>query len=228
MDLSGRVVVVTGAGGALAGSVNSRLHAAGAELLLVDRPGAAEAAAQRVPGSRALALDLTDPASAEALRAQAGGAYALIHTVGTFSAQPAHQASTRELRRLFAVNFDTLFHATTALLPGMLARGEGVILGISAGQALRGEGPGAALYTASKAAVAAFLRSVDAECSGGVSAAVLYPVGTLDTPANRSAMPDADPAGWIDPEEVAASALHLLTRGPRGRLREISVYPAKP
>ena len=38
-------------------------------------------------------------------------------------------------------------------------------------------------------------------------------------------MPDADPRSWIDPRELAATALHLATRGPRGRITEAKVYP---
>jgi NADP-dependent 3-hydroxy acid dehydrogenase YdfG len=47
----------------------------------------------------------------------------------------------------------------------------------------------------------------------------------VDTPGNRQAMPDVDPATWIDPAEIAATVLHLATRGLRGQVREAKVYP---
>jgi len=56
---------------------------------------------------------------------------------------------------------------------------------------------------------------------------ICSPMGTVDTPANRRAMPGADPASMIDPAEIAAALLLCATRGPRGRIAEIAVYPRR-
>ena len=83
-----------------------------------------------------------------------------------------------------------------------------------------------AAYAAAKSAVAGWLRALDDELSGtGVAVSILYPMGVVDTPANRAAMPDTDPGEWIDPDELAAALLFAATRGRRGRVRDLAVHP---
>ena len=65
----------------------------------------------------------------------------LIHTAGTFSAQDAQKASEKEYQALFGANMQTLFHAVQGVLPHMLKQKEGMIVGVSAGQAARMSGP---------------------------------------------------------------------------------------
>jgi len=81
------------------------------------------------------------------------------------------------------------------------------------------------LSAASKAAVAAYLRALRAEVrEQGVRVTTLFPMGALDTPANREAMPEADPSGWIDLKDLAATILHAAERDPRGHVGELKVY----
>jgi NADP-dependent 3-hydroxy acid dehydrogenase YdfG len=102
----------------------------------------------------------------------------------------------------------------------------GLLLGVSAPAAEEG-GANVGLYAASKAAVAAYLKSLDAELQEeGVRTSVLYPMGVVDTEANRSAMPDGDPDDWIAPEELAEGMLHVATRSRRGHIPELKVYAA--
>jgi hypothetical protein len=54
---------------------------------------------------------------------------------------------------------------------------------------------------------------------------VVYPMGSIDTPSNRRSTPDANPEKWIDPTELAETILYLVSRSPRGRIREVMVYP---
>ena len=76
--------------------------------------------------------------------------------------------------------------------------------------------------------MAHLLHSLDAELHGkGVRVAIVYPMGAVDTPANRRDMPDFDPAGYIDPDEIAETIVFAATRGPRARLRELPVWPAR-
>ncbi|MBB6099337.1 NAD(P)-dependent dehydrogenase (short-subunit alcohol dehydrogenase family) [Deinobacterium chartae] len=226
--LHGRKIIVTGAGGALATAVNRALHRAGAELVLVDHGDNARRAVQALGAGVAVTADLGTPEGARVLEAHAEGAYGLVHTVGGFASSPVLEAPPEQLRALFVLNFDTLFHAVRAVVPAMVRAGAGRVIGVSAGQAYRGEGKNAALYTASKSAVAALLRSLDAELAGtGVGAGVLYPMGTIDTPANRAAMPGSDPERWIDPGELARAALFMLSAPEQGRVRELAVHPPR-
>ncbi len=225
-SLNGTTVMLTGAGGALATVIAGELVDQGAELVLVGRGESLARAEDRFPAKAALDLDLTDPSSVEILAKQK--ADALVHTVGAFTAQDAVKATEADLRAMFAVNFDTLFHAVQGTLPYMLKQKEGVVVGVSAGQAARLSGPKAALYTASKAAVSAYLGSLNAEYKDrGVYAATLYPMGSIDTARNRQSIKGADDDTLIDPRELAQAVSFLLRRTPYGHLTELKVYPAK-
>ena len=80
------------------------------------------------------------------------------------------------------------------------------------------------LYAAAKAAVAAYVHAVQDELGGrGIRTAIVYPLGVVETPANREAMPDADRSGWIDPAEIGHALLFAATRGSRGAVTELPV-----
>lgn len=225
-SLQGTTVMLTGAGGALASAIAKELIDQGAELILVGRGEGLARAEERLPAKAVLSLDLADSRSTRELRKHP--ADILVHTVGAYGGQDAQKAKVSDLRAMFSANFDTLFNAVQGVLPHMLGEREGLILGVSAGQAARGSGPKAALYTASKAAVGAYLGSLHAELRDkGVYAATLYPMGALDTPANRQAMPKATDAQFIDVTELAQAVSFLLRRDDRGHLTELKVYPAK-
>jgi NADP-dependent 3-hydroxy acid dehydrogenase YdfG len=83
------------------------------------------------------------------------------------------------------------------------------------------------LYAASKAAVAAYLKSLHAELhEDGVRVSTLYPMGVVDTPANREAMPNGDPNTWITPQELAETMIHAATRTAQGHIQALKVYAA--
>ncbi len=221
-NLSGTTIMLTGAGGALATAVAQELVDAGAELILVGRGESLKRAEDKFPATEVLDLDLGAESSVEELRKHKVDA--LVHTVGSFSMQDAQKATTADLNAMMSANMTTLFHAVQGVLPHMLKQKEGMILGISAGQAARMSGKGAGLYTASKAAVAAYLLSLNDELkSKGVRACVVYPMGAIDTPANREAGLDWD--STIDPRGMAQSIAHALTRTARAHITELKIYP---
>ncbi len=220
--------LVTGAGGALAGAVIARLEGASWRPVLLDRIPV-DTLLERYPGRLVGRADLTDEADTRAevtrLAREADGIDAVINIAGGFAMTSAADVTLADLQKQLALNLVTAVSTTTAVLPGMLERGHGVVIGIAAGQAQDG-GAKVAPYAAAKAGVVAYLRSLDKELAAkGVRAIVVYPMGTLDTPANREAMPDADPAGWIDTGALADAIVYGLTLGPRARLTELKVYP---
>ena len=108
-------------------------------------------------------------------------------------------------------------------LSELAKRKEGFFAAFAAGPAWTGAGPGRALYTAAKTALASLLRSLQGEVEG-VRFLVVYPMGTLDTEANRKAMPEADFSRWIAPELVAEMVVEAAgAKG--GRLLELPIYP---
>lgn len=225
-SLNGTTVMLTGAGGALATAIAQELVDVGAELILVGRGESLERAEDRFPAKAALDLDLTDPSSVEVLARQKPDI--LVHTVGGYRGGDSVKATDAQRRELFALNFDSLFYAVQGVLPHMLKQKDGVILGVASLSAARMSGPRSALYTASKAALSAYLGSLNAEYRDrGVYAATLYPMGSIDTAANRASLKNADDDTLIDPRELAQAVSFLLRRTPYGHLTELKVYPAK-
>ncbi len=232
MNLAGKVFIITGAGGAISSAINSAFHEAGAQLALADRPGNAERARDQLGTGLAVAVDLSSLEGAQDMVATTLAHYeridGLIHTVGGFSTGKILEFKPEDFTRMFDVNFKTLAFAVAAVLPEVLKQENGFIGGISAAQVARGSGAGAALYTAAKGAVALYLKSLDAELKGSsAKAGVVYPMGAVDTPANRRDMPDIDPNTWIDPVEIAAAFVYMASRSNRGRVLEMQVFPAK-
>jgi NAD(P)-dependent dehydrogenase (short-subunit alcohol dehydrogenase family) len=161
----------------------------------------------------------------EATLAAHGRLDGVIHTAGAFAMGPAEAADEAAYGRMLDVNLRTLFCVARAALPVMLDLGHGFLAGISSQVAWAGEGgAGMALYAAAKAAVAAYLRALAVELGPRrVAVAVVYPLGAIDTPANRRAMPDVDPRDWVDPEEIGRALLFAATRPARGRLVELPI-----
>ena len=220
--LTDKVFIVTGAAGAIAGSINAAFHAAGAKLALVDRH------VVETPFGVTFQADLDSPIGARhmvnTVLERHGRIDGLIHTVGAFQPSSVLEYDPQIFEAMLNVNLRTLVHASSAVLPE-LVNTHGFLGGIAAGQAARGAGAGAALYAAAKASVAVYLKSVAAEVKS-VRSGVVYPMGTVDTPANVRAMPEANTDTWIDPLEIAQSFVFMASRGARGRVLEIEIYPA--
>lgn len=221
-NLGSSTVMLTGAGGALATAIAQELDDAGAQIVLVGRGESLARAADRSPATEVLDLDLTDPACVDQLKKVKVDT--LIHTVGAYSTQDAQKATESDYRAMFDENMLSLFHAVQGVLPSMLRQKDGIIMGVSAGQAARLSGPRAALYTASKAAVSAYVLSLHDELKArGVRGCVLYPMGAIDTPENRE-----EGFKWesmIDPRGLAKTVAHALSRPDRAHITELKVYP---
>lgn len=228
--MSTPTAIVTGAGGAIATSFRQTLGEAGWKLGLVAFDQAEETRLRSAhPGFPVATGNLADSKAAQEvmgkLISELGSVDALFNVAGGFAMTDAIDTSDADLAAQFDINFHTAFHATRAVLPTMLSAGSGFVLGVGAAAAIDG-GAGMGAYAASKAALVAWLKSLRGEvATKGVDVAILYPMAAVDTAGNRAAMPDADPASWIDPAELAATALHLATRSPRGRMFEAQVFP---
>jgi len=224
------IVAITGAGGALARAVIELFKDKGWNLALFAH---SDRTKERLEASYANSLVVKADLSKEAEAKDAvdrilehyGQIDALLNIAGGFAMSSAADTTLDDLDKQLTINLKTAFNATKAVLPGMLGQSAGHIVGVGAKPAQGGAakmGP----YAASKAALVTYLESVRAEVAPkGVWVSLLYPMGTIDTPANRESMPKADPNDWIDPEELAQSMLHLVTRGKQGQIRELRVFP---
>lgn len=220
MAMSDRVVVITGATGAL-GRVASRAFAeTGARLALTGtRTEALEALARELglPKERVLlrAADLARPEEAETLVSAVidrwGQVDVLLNLAGGWAKSGLlAEVADEEWDGLLDLNLRTCLNMCRAVLPSMAERGWGRIVNIGARAAVE---PGArqAPYNVAKAGVVALTRSIAADYRRrGVAANVILP-GTIDTPANRAAMGEADASRWVRPEELAAAMLFLCS-----------------
>jgi NAD(P)-dependent dehydrogenase (short-subunit alcohol dehydrogenase family) len=177
--LAGRSAIVTGGAAGIGGAISAAFVAHGAEVLAVDSDGEAlerltarvDAAGSRATGERVgtgalevLEVDVTAPQAAERIAA-ATDADVLVNNVGHFLRPPtvfaAEGAEGWEAQR--AINLEHVLAVTRAVLPGMIERGRGgSIVNLTTVEAFRGI-PGHAVYSAYKAAVVAFGRSLALE-----------------------------------------------------------------
>jgi NAD(P)-dependent dehydrogenase (short-subunit alcohol dehydrogenase family) len=151
--------------------------------------------------------------AAETVIAHFGKIDLLVHTVGGFSGgQTVADTDDATWQRMFDMNINSTFHILRAVIPYMRAAKRGRIVAIGSRAA---ESPGAKVgaYSASKAAVVSLVRTVAIENKDlGITANVILP-GTIDTPANRAAMPGADVSTWVEPESMASLILWLASDG---------------
>jgi NAD(P)-dependent dehydrogenase (short-subunit alcohol dehydrogenase family) len=138
----------------------------------------------------------------------AGDPSVLINGAGGFAMGPHHETDLATWDHLFRLNVRAAAAMTHAALPTFFARAGGAIVNVAANAALDPP-PDMGAYVASKAALIAFTRSLAREVAGrGVRVNAVLPT-TIDTPANRAAMPDADFSLWTKPAAIAA-AIHWL------------------
>jgi NAD(P)-dependent dehydrogenase (short-subunit alcohol dehydrogenase family) len=219
-DFSSNVAMVTGAAGNLGSAVCRAFRASGARIVLIDRHK--EDLERELPdmiGSPDCFMsgcaDLTDPEEVNGVVADAverfGRVDILVNTVGGFRAGlPLHETPLETLDFMLNLNARTVFITSQATIPHMLQQGAGKIIHLAARPGLAGRANMSA-YSASKAAVIRFVESAAAELRDqGINVNCILP-GTLDTPQNRQAMPEADSSRWVRPESVAQVILFLAS-----------------
>lgn len=137
----------------------------------------------------------------------------LAHLVGGFAGgQTISDMDDVTFQRMLDMNLNSAFHILRAVLPHMREARSGRIIAIGSRAA---ENPGANVgaYSASKAALVSLIRTVAIENKdAGITANVILP-GTMDTPANRKAMPGADTSQWVQPASVASLIAWLASDG---------------
>jgi NAD(P)-dependent dehydrogenase (short-subunit alcohol dehydrogenase family) len=213
MSMDGKVVLITGAKGGLGTFVTRAFLDSGSTVIGVSR----SIQSSDFPSPRFVAMP-AELASGDAARTLAktvaanhGKIDALVHLVGGFTGgQALGDVDDATLDKMLDLNLRSAFHMISAVVPVMQAQGSGRILAIGSRTAVEPQ-PLLSAYTASKAALVALVRTVALENkSKGISANIILP-GTMDVPANRAAMPNADFSKWVQPAQVAALLLHLAS-----------------
>lgn len=204
--MKGKVVLVTGANGGLGAYVTRAFLDAGATVV-----GSSRNIRQNDfehPSFTAQAAELATGKGARDLVDQVVGRFGrldvLVHTVGGFAGgQSIVDTDDATYQRMLDLNLNSVFHILRAAINPLRQSGDGRLVAIGSRAAVE---PGALVgpYSASKAAMVSLIRTVALENKdAGLKANVVLP-GTMDTPANRKAMPNADFSKWVQPASVAS------------------------
>jgi NAD(P)-dependent dehydrogenase (short-subunit alcohol dehydrogenase family) len=221
MDFNGQAVVITGAAGNLGQAVAKAFAALGANLVLIDlRPDARARAFGAETETRVLApTDLLDQTQVSATIEKAIERFARIDVLcniagGFRMGEAVHETSDANWNFLFDSNARSLLHAVRAVVPPMLQAGRGKVVNVGAFAAQRGVARMGA-YCAAKSAVIRLTEAMAAELrEKGINVNCVLP-SVIDTPENRAAMPRADPARWVAPEDLASTILFLASPAAR-------------
>lgn len=219
-----QTVVITGASGNLGIALAKGFASAGAKLALLDiRAERIEEIIDGFPGASTHKLwapvDMTDAASVkkaiDGIVEEFGRIDVLLNVAGGYRAGiPIHETKLADWDFMMALNARTVFLASKHVLPHMLRQRRGKIVNIGARPGLKGVA-GAAAYSASKSAVIRLTESMAAEVrSKGINVNCILP-GTMDTPENRKAMPDAKHETWVPLEAVVDVVMFLVSDAAR-------------
>jgi NAD(P)-dependent dehydrogenase (short-subunit alcohol dehydrogenase family) len=197
-------VLVTGGTGGLGAAVTKAFLDGGWRVVV---PWVAERELERVEAHDRLELvraDLFDPdAVAGAVQAAGPSLRAAVNLVGGFAEHGrVHETPIETFEEQLRLNLRPTYLVCAAVLPVLLQAGGGAIVCVSS-RAARRPFPGAAGYVVSKAAVLALVDALDAEYrKDRIRVNAVLP-SVIDTPFNRTSMPDADFDTWVAPEEIA-------------------------
>jgi len=215
--MKGKVVLVTGANGGLGTYVTQAFLDAGATVIGTSRKIKQSDFAG--PGFIAIPSELSSSQGAtkllDQIPGQSGRLDVLAHTVGGFAGGSAiADTDDATFQRMLDLNLNMTFYLLRAAIPLLRKSGNGRIIAIGS-RAAEEPGTNVGAYSASKAAMVSLVKTVAAENrDAGMTANVILP-GTMDTPANRKAMPDADFSKWVRPASVASLMVWLASEARR-------------
>ena len=209
--MDGKVIVVTGALGALGKIVAEVALARGDRVAGVDY-GTSQIAAtpDRIEFG---GVDLSDAAQAkkaiDAVASHFGRLDALVNIAGGFAYETVAEGDPKTWQRMYALNVLTALNTSRSAIPHLAASASARIVNVGAMGALQA-GSGMGAYAASKAGVHRLTEALAAEWKGKITVNAVLP-STIDTPANRASMPKADFGKWVTPQELADVILFLVS-----------------
>ena len=221
MSLDAATVMVTGASGNLGRAVANAFTERGANLVLIDLRRDSLASAFGNENERRLfaPANLRDAAQVDAIVSAAMERFkridVLCNIAGGFRmGTPVHRTTDRDWDYLFDINVRTLVNCVRAVVPHMIEGGGGKIINVGAHAAQKGVAQMGA-YCAAKSSVIRITEAMAAELrEKNINVNCVLPT-ILDTPENRAAMPDADPARWVAPDDLAKVFVFLASQDAR-------------
>ncbi|MNU51537.1 3-oxoacyl-[acyl-carrier-protein] reductase FabG [compost metagenome] len=210
---TGRTAIITGGASGLGKASAARIVAEGGKVVLWDlNEDTLKAAAEEVGAVATVALDVADPVAVEAAaktshEALGGRIDILVASAGiTGATVPVHEFPLDSWKRVVDINLNGVFYCCRAVTRYMLAEGYGRIVNVASVAGKEGN-PNASAYSASKAGVIGFTKSLGKELAGkGVIANSLTPA-TFESPILAQL-----PQSQVD---------YMRSKIPMGRLGEV-------
>lgn len=203
-----KTILITGANGNLGAVTVQHFLNAGYKVIAVARSGSELGFARDNANFELHQVDLADENAASLFMQEAISLYGTIHSAlflaGGFAMGGVNKTQGADIKKMISLNFETAFYLSKILFQHMLQNNYGRLVFVGARAALKAEqGRSTVAYTLSKSLLLNYAEILNAEAKGkNVTASVIVP-GTIDTKANREAMPDADHSKWVSPEAIA-------------------------
>lgn len=223
-------VLITGAGGGIGRAIGLRFASAGHDVILVDHdPDATAASLDAIASTSARCVaQVADVCDADALteavrdgESKLGPVAVLVNGAGIEGASaPVWSYPPEVFDRVMAVNLRGVFNGLAAVMPGMIARGQGAVVNVASTSGIRGR-KGLSGYVASKHAVVGLTRAAALDAAGsGVTVNAVLPgpvrgamIERID--AMSGGIERAGPAVLAEPEDVAESVAFLASPAAR-------------
>lgn len=203
-----KTIIITGANGNLGAVAVKKFLEGDYRVIAVAHSGSELGFARDNKNFELHEVDLADESAALLFAKEAMSLYGAIDCAvflaGGFAMGKIEDTTVADLKKMFAVNFETAYHISRMLFPHMLQNGYGRLVFIGAKPALNPKRAANSLaYALSKSLLFNYANILNAMADGkNVTASVVVP-STIDTEPNRKSMPDADWAKWVKAEQVA-------------------------
>ncbi|WP_428928424.1 SDR family oxidoreductase [Marinibacterium sp. SX1] len=229
MGLDGKVAWITGGGTGIGAAGARALAEAGARVVVSGRRAEPLEELAREIGGEAIALDVADAGAVDRAVAQIGPVDILVASAGTnVPARSMAEVETEGWQRVVDVNLNGVFHAARAVMPGMRARGGGVLMLVSSWAGRHATRLTGAAYNASKHAVVALSESINTEegANGIRSTAILPGEVATDILQTRPVPPSREQMDrMLQAEDLGATIRFVAEMPPRVCLNEILISP---
>lgn len=221
-SLKNKIALITGSGGAVGSFVTRSLLNAGCKTALVyrsDKHAETLSKLREEYGDQVLIIqaDLATESDAgntvDRCLSEFGQVDFLVNPVGGWlGGKRVHEHSFDDLEKMLNIDLKPTFNILQAVLPAMVNGGRGKIINFVS-MAIFDQQKNNAIYAASKSAVASLTKAVAQEYGAeNIQAFALAP-STINSEANRQAMPDADHSTWVDLDEITQAIVYLCASG---------------
>jgi len=224
------VCLITGVGPGTGTALATRFASGGYRVALLARnAGRLAALEKQLPGSRAFACDVGDPAALagvlDDVRRTLGPPEVVIHNAVSGSFGTFLDVDPADLERNFRVNVVSLLHLARSLLPDMIARGRGALVVTGNTSALRGK-PAFAAFAPTKAAQRILAQAIAREVGPrGVHVAYVVIDAVIDVPWTRQAFSGRPDDFFIQPRAIADEIWHVVHQDRSAWSFDVEVRP---